>query len=140
MAFCKNCGAAIEDGTELCSACAEATANEQVEVDVVEEVDAPSNKLNVGYLVWSILNIVLGGSALVPLGLGVAALVFTILGYNAKTAQTERQHLKLSKTFNLISTIVTAVSWIIAILIIVLYLLVYILIFVFAIVETNYHI
>ena len=140
MAFCKNCGAAIEDGTELCSACAEATTNEKVEVDVVEEVDAPSNKLNVGYLVWSILNIVLGGSALVPLGLGVAALVFTILGYNAKTAQTERQHLKLSKTFNLISTIVTAVSWIIAILIIVLYLLVYILIFVFAIVETNYHI
>ena len=130
MAFCKNCGVEIEDGTELCSACAEATATEQVEVGVIDEVEPASKKLNVGSLVWSIINIIVcGGTNFISWGLGIAALVFTILGYTSTTAEAERKKLKLSKTFNLISTILAVVT---VVALVVFYVIYFVLIFALA--------
>lgn len=104
MAFCKNCGSDLQEGATVCQNCGTTVTAEVSSGYVNNSQDfsnAPSGKMNVGYLVWSILNILL---CCMPLG--IAGLVLTIMAQNKPTLEDEKKALKISMILNLIGTIV----------------------------------
>ena len=114
MAFCKNCGAELDEGAKFCASCGTAQAEEEkatTENAAEEKVEIPeyvapdmppkaSGVLNVAQLVWSIINIIM---CCMPLG--VVALIFTITAKDAPSTEEEAKKLKTAKTCNLIATI-----------------------------------
>ena len=112
MAYCSNCGSKLEENAKFCLACG--TPTEQTENSTtintapVEEVTpAPakaSGVLNMGMLIWAIINLI---SCCTPLG--IAGLVLTILAKDAPSAEEEAKKIKTAKTCNLIGTIGGAV-------------------------------
>ncbi len=110
MAFCKNCGTQLDENANFCPSCGAAQSPVPPAEPIVEQpAQAPapqkaSGILNVGQLVWSIINLV---ACCTPLGL--AALIITILAKDAPTAEEESKKLKTAKTCNLIGTIGSAV-------------------------------
>ena len=117
MAFCKNCGAQLEESAKFCPSCGTAQAEQapaevvtpEIEIPVQEINAAPapekaSGNLNVAQLVWSIINLLV---CCTPLG--IAALIFTVIAKDAATAEEEAKKLKTAKTCNLIGTIGGAV-------------------------------
>ncbi len=139
MAFCKNCGAQLEENAKFCPSCGTAqaaqapaevvaptetfkpieTVTPEIEIPVQEVNAAPapekaSGNLNVAQLVWAIINLVL---CCTPLG--IVSLIFTVIAKDAPTAAEEAQKLKTAKTCNLIATIAGAVFMILYIVFIV---------------------
>ncbi len=109
MAFCKKCGASIDDNSKFCPSCG---ASQETQTGVIEDIAMPkgsSGVLNVGMLVWSIINIV---CLCVPLG--IAGLILTLIAKDAHTAEDEAKKIKSAKVCNLIGSIA-------AILVIILY-------------------
>ena len=112
MAYCSNCGTKLEENAKFCLACG--TPTEQTEnsttintAPVEEATPAPakaSGVLNMGMLIWAIINLI---SCCTPLG--IAGLVLTILAKDAPSAEEEAKKLKTAKTCNLIGTIGGAV-------------------------------
>ena len=105
MANCKKCGVEIEEGAELCEVCKaaaeEAPAEKEiVQNDYVPEAPKGSGVLNVGMLVWSIINIVL---CCAPLG--IVSLVMTCIAKNAATPEDEAGKLKTAKICNICGTV-----------------------------------
>lgn len=118
MAFCKNCGSQIDDGSKFCSVCGasqESTEQQQPSEPIYTEPVIPkaSGILNVGMLVWSIIDLIM---CCVPLG--IVSLIMTIMAQNAASAQEEASKLKTAKICNLIGTIATGVLLIIYIVLI----------------------
>lgn len=131
MAYCKNCGAEIADGMELCPACTGAV----VTTDSAT-VTPGSHKMRVGRLVWSIIiTYFFATSSVIPiiswvgLAMGILGIVFTVRAKCAKTAEVEQQRLNAVKKFNLAGTILAAVMVVIAALtplfVLILYVLIY---------------
>jgi uncharacterized membrane protein YvbJ len=130
MAYCKNCGNRLEDGSKFCSSCgtrvSEAAQEEQTqqETPVSEPIQEESlgfdstpkasGNLNVGSLVWSIINL-----ALCCMPLGIASLIMTVLAKDAPSAEDEEKKLKIARICNLIATISCVVFFIFYILIVV---------------------
>jgi uncharacterized membrane protein YvbJ len=106
MAFCKNCGSNMDDSANVCSTCGTPVYIQGYQADV----EPRKGTLNTGFLIWSIVNIVL---CCMPLG--IAGLVFTITAQNKPTFEEEQKALKNAKIFNLIGTIVGAV-WVIGVI------------------------
>ena len=126
MAYCKNCGNQIDDGSKFCSFCgANQESNEQhqysaPEQETVEQnpaeqqytgafyteplVPKASGALKVGMLVWSIINLVM---CCMPLG--IVSLIMTVMAQNATSAQDEIDKLKTAKICNLIGTIAVGI-------------------------------
>ena len=116
MAFCTNCGKQLDENAKFCLACGTPTAQtenstttntapvEDATIAPVEEaVPAPakaSGVLNMGMLVWAIINLI---SCCTPLG--IAGLILTILAKDAPSAEEEAKKIKTAKTCNLIGTI-----------------------------------
>ena len=136
MAFCKNCGAELSADQKFCANCGSAVesapAPEAIEEPaVVEEpvaVEAPvavaepvaaeepvKAGLNVGMLVWSIINLLFCCQAL-----GIASLILTIMAKSATSPEDEAKKIKSAKICNIIGTvggvIIFAVSFIIGFL------------------------
>ena len=125
MKTCTRCGATHDDSAKFCTSCGAAfeaeakteTANESINENVfgVETSDqaptekAGSRQLNVGQLIWSIINVL---ACCTPLG--IASLILTILAQSAATAADEESKLKTAKTLNLIGTIVGAIGVIVS--------------------------
>ena len=106
MSFCPNCGNNLEENVKFCPSCG-AKLNDNAEPIVVENIMNVENKarsLNVGMLVWSIINILM---CCMPLG--VVALIFTILAKDAATDEVEQKNIKIAKTCNLIGNIAVGV-------------------------------
>jgi uncharacterized membrane protein YvbJ len=109
MAYCKNCGVALEENAKFCATCG-ASQEETVAAEITtEEIVAPAPKkasgnLNIAQLVWSIINLI---ACCGPLG--IAGLVLTIIAKDAPSAEDEAKKLKAAKTCNLIGTIGGAV-------------------------------
>ena len=118
MAFCPNCSYKLEENANFCPNCGahvnEPTKNESASYssaaeayDFAEEINpapAPkkaSGELNIGMLVWSIINML---CCCTPLG--IASLVCTILAKDAPSAEEEAKKLKAAKICNLIADIV----------------------------------
>ena len=95
MKICKNCGVELDDNFVVCPHCGVACEMAPAE----ENTASVSNKLNVGQLVWSIINLVM---CCTPLG--IASLILTILAKDAEPEKS-RSHLKIAKILNLIGTI-----------------------------------
>lgn len=115
MPFCRNCGHELDENTKFCPECG---TNQEISkdnakaenftvdtssiFDDAEPVIPPaSGKLNVGLLVWSILNIVF-----CCLPLAIVSLVFTTTAKDAANAQEEAKKLKVARTCNIINTAV----------------------------------
>jgi uncharacterized membrane protein YvbJ len=115
MPFCRNCGHELDENTKFCPECG---TNQEISKDNAkaenftvdtssifgdtEPVIPPaSGKLNVGLLVWSILNIVF-----CCLPLAIVSLVFTTTAKDAANAQEEAKKLKVARTCNIINTAV----------------------------------
>lgn len=118
MAFCKNCGSQIDDGSKFCSVCGanqESPEQQQTNEPIYTAPVTPkaSGTLNVGMLVWSIIDLLM---CCMPLG--IVSLIMTIMAQNAASAQEEASKLKTAKICNLIGTIATGVFLIIYIVLI----------------------
>ena len=117
MPFCRNCGYELKDTDKHCPACGSEQENVQDATadsfaETVTPIDIPvvkkaSGVLNVGYLIWSILNILF---CCMPLA--VASLIMTVLAKDAPSAADEEKKLKTAKICNLIATIGGAVFYI----------------------------
>ena len=115
MAYCSNCGTKLDENAKFCLACGtptEQTENtETVAPSFEDTTPAPakaSGVLNVGQLVWSIINLI---ACCMPLG--IAGLLMTIFAKDAPSAEEEAKKLKTAKTCNLIGTIGGAVYFIV---------------------------
>lgn len=98
MKYCSKCGAEAKDDQIYCAICGN-------ELDAPASADAPvkkSNELNIGQLVWAIINIVM---CCMPLG--VAALILTVMAKDAD-AEKAAKNLKTAKILNLVGTISAA--------------------------------
>jgi len=107
MAYCTNCGNNIEDGVKFCPNCgARQSSNDNgPEINFGDvQVNKSSGQLNVGQLVWSIINLL---TCCTPLG--IAGLILTLLAKDAHSAEEETSKLKTAKICNLIGTIGAAV-------------------------------
>ena len=108
MAFCKNCGAPLEQDVKFCPSCGtkayEAPKENSAPLYDTTVYNTPEPKvrtLNIVQLVWSILSIVLG-----CMPLGVIALVMTIFAKSAATDEEEISKLKTAKILNIVSTVI----------------------------------
>ena len=113
MDFCKHCGAQIDGSCRYCPHCGAERGVSGEEAAQSSNAGEPEEKqgLHVGYLVWSIINMIVG---IVPLG--VVGLIFTILANNTPMERA-KGYLKTVKTVNLISSIVAGVLYAIVIMI-----------------------
>ncbi len=104
MAFCRKCGSELTEGQLFCTKC-----GEPVEVmnnnNTSEPAPAPVEKakLNVGMLVWSIINMLCCGTVV-----GIVALVFTIMADN-QPIEKANGYLKVAKILNIVATALAAV-------------------------------
>lgn len=125
MALCKNCGKQYENSSNFCPYCGAVREEETQTVqndmgqttENVPEYDLyqydqsalsfnevpeekPSGELNVGMLVWSILNTVIccGGPA-------IAGIILTVIAKNSGTANAEKGLLKAARIINTIASI-----------------------------------
>lgn len=129
MLYCKNCGGQIPDDAKFCTFCGtnqsestsgttnvNTTTAETVDLDFsTPETAAPSGKLNVGYLIWSIINLL---CCCTPLG--IAGLIFVIMAKDAVSLEEENKKIKTSKICNLIGTIVGVVTVVLYVVLIVI--------------------
>ena len=115
MPFCRNCGTKLEEEAKFCPECGtaqsaaateEASSIPPIEPEIVEP--KASGVLNVGSLVWSILNLIF---CCMPLA--IVSLIMTVTAKDAPSAQEEAKKLKTAKTCNLIATIGTAVFYVV---------------------------
>ena len=113
MAYCSNCGTKLEDGTKLCPMCGSYQHDTQNAYVNDQSIERSSGNLNVGQLVWSIINIVL---CCVPLG--IAALILTILAKDSPSREEELKKIKAARTCNIIGSVSVAALVIIYVILI----------------------
>lgn len=115
MAYCKKCGAQIEENATYCPACG---ANQSESFSGMTFNDPGINKssgsINVAQLIWAIINLVM---CCTPLG--IASIIMVVLAKDAPSAQDEAKKLQTAKICNLVGTIG-------GVLLIVVYIVVYV--------------
>ena len=116
MAYCRYCGNQIADDAKFCTTCgasqeqdAGKTAEQSTQAEFGAATQPPryeplvmpaSGTMKVGYLVWSILNILF-----CCLPFGIVGLVMTVMAPDTKSAEEETKKLKSAKAWNLAATI-----------------------------------
>lgn len=129
MNKCKFCGAELADGTAFCSTCGAKT-------DTIPTYDAkteqaskgaaynatriPTRDINIGMLVWSVINIIFGSCVCLPFILGVISIVFTVLAKDALTDEKSAQYIKLAKIINIVTSVLIAVALIVMVVLAIL--------------------
>lgn len=110
MPFCKNCGTQLEENVKFCPECGTAQGTgESTPTPPITEIPVPqkaSGVLNVGQLVWAILNLLF---CCMPLG--IVSLIMAVTAKDAVSPEEEQKKLKTAKTCNLIATIGGAVFY-----------------------------
>ncbi len=121
MPFCRKCGAEMTAEQLYCLKCdtpvnpdeekAEAApAAAAVVPETAPVQEPPKNKMKVGLLVWSIINLLCCGTVF-----GVLGIVFTVLA-DSKPDEEYNKYNKLSKIFNIIGTVLMALAVVLYIL------------------------
>lgn len=101
MAFCRNCGKELGEDQTVCTGCGAPTA-EEVKTETAEV--SKKKDLNIGMLVWSLINLVLCSQV----AAGVIALVFTLLA-KGETDEKAKRYNRIAKIANIVGTICAAV-------------------------------
>lgn len=112
MAFCKNCGANIDDLAVMCPTCGTNVKTQNI------VTEPKKGNLNIGLLIWSIINMTICCS-LFSLPLGIVGLVFTLMAKNKPTIEEEKKAIKVAMICNLIGTILAVILTIIGIVFII---------------------
>ena len=124
MKYCGKCGQEILDEAVICVHCGASQEEEAL------KPAKKAGKLNVGMLVWSIINIVFGGvGSGLPFAFGAAALVMTILASTAKTEEKVSLFAKLAKIFNIVATALIGVVLCMAMLVVIFYVVYFVIFF-----------
>ena len=116
MAFCPNCGNNLEENAKFCPSCGANLNNNTTPEPII--FDVPQNKprsLNVGMLIWSIINCLM---CCMPLG--VVSLIFTILAKDAENDETEKKKLNVAKLCNIINNVAVGLIVIIYVIMVVI--------------------
>ena len=105
--YCKYCGAEIEEGLVFCKQCG------KVAVDPVAPEQAVENKptLNVGMLVWSIINMVICCQPA-----GIIAFVFTLLAKYEEKVKSDK-YIGVAKICNIVGTVYGALTIVVSVFI-----------------------
>ena len=116
MAFCPYCGNNLEENAKFCSSCgANLNNNTTPEAIVFEKAQNKPRTLNVGMLVWSIINCLM---CCMPLG--VVSLIFTILAKDATDDEEEKKKLKVAKSCNIVNNVVIGLIAIVYVIIVII--------------------
>ncbi len=130
MAFCRKCGSELTEGQLFCIKCGEPVDtmnNTTAEAQAAPEAaPAEKAKLNVGMLIWSIINMICCASIL-----GIVALIFTILADN-QPLEKANGYMRIAKILNIVATVIS-------VLLIMLSIFVFILEFIFIISSPIYY-
>ena len=112
MAFCRNCGDEMAEGQEFCMKCGAQKVPSAETVDLNQEIktEKKNEGLNVGMLVWSIINIALCNQIA-----GAIALIFTLLARDEEEVKAKRYN-GYSKLFNIIGTALGVLAVIIVVI------------------------
>ncbi|MBQ8146165.1 MAG: zinc-ribbon domain-containing protein [Clostridia bacterium] len=111
MAYCKKCGAQIEEGVAYCPACGANQGESFIGMTFNNDagLDRASGKINVGQMIWAIINLISCCQIL-----GIVSLIMVILAKDAPSAQEEAKKVRGAMICNIIGTvggiIVTIVS------------------------------
>ncbi|MBQ8345712.1 MAG: zinc ribbon domain-containing protein [Clostridia bacterium] len=121
--YCTNCGKRVDDQTTVCPACGRELPKKnaaQASAPSVSVHTAPpvgeQAPLNVGLLVWSIINTVLGffcSSFYIGSILGIIAIVLTVIAQNSYKGK-KAPELLWAKICNIVATIVIILSLILS--------------------------
>ena len=95
MPYCRNCGAELEETAQYCSRCG-TKVNDGAKDSSAEQEEKAG--LNVGLLVWSIINVFL------LTVLGVIALVFTVIASD-KSGEEAKNNIKIARILNILATV-----------------------------------
>ena len=117
--FCKNCGAELTEGLDMCVNCG--TAVNDTASDVIPSSEKPQKKdpLNVGMFVWSLINTILCCQPA-----GIIALIFTLLARYEEKVKADK-YIGIAKVCNIIGTVIG----VLAIIAIIFYVIVMVFLF-----------
>ena len=105
MKYCTKCGQEILDEAVVCVHCGASQGDES------PKPAEKAGSLNIVQLVWSIINILFGGTCFgLPSLLGIVSLVMTIIASTSKTVEDAAKYTKLAKLLNIIATVLIIVA------------------------------
>ncbi len=101
MAYCKKCGAQIDGDAVYCPSCG-ANQGESFSGMTFNDtgLDRSSGKINIGQMIWAIINLVTCCQIL-----GIVSLVLVVLAKDAPSAQDEAKKVRGAMICNLIGTV-----------------------------------
>ena len=95
--FCANCGKPLEEDAHFCIFCGAPVGGFTPKTEPKEE--EARQELHTGYLIWSIINMLVGVRLL-----GLIGLIFTLAANNTPVTRA-KGYLKVAKILNLVSSI-----------------------------------
>ena len=98
--YCKNCGAELTEGLVLCMNCGTAVNEINQETEPIIEKAEKKYPLNVGMLVWSLIDFLFCCQPA-----GIIALIFTLLARYEEKEKADK-YIGIAKICNIIGTIV----------------------------------
>ena len=102
MAYCKKCGAQIDNDAVYCPSCGANQGESFTGMTFNNDagLDRASGTINIGQMIWAIINLISCCQIL-----GIVSLIMVVLAKDAPSAQDEAKKLQIAKTCNLIGTI-----------------------------------
>ena len=98
--FCKNCGAELTEGLDLCMNCGAAVNDVASDAIPVPKKVEKKDALNVGMFVWSLINTILCCQPA-----GIIALIFTLLARYEEKVKADK-YIGIAKICNIIGTVI----------------------------------
>lgn len=98
--YCKNCGAELTEGLELCMNCGTAVNEITRDSEPIIEKAEKKYPLNVGMFIWSLVNFIFCCQPV-----GIISLIFTLLARYEEKDKADK-YIGIAKIFNIIGTVI----------------------------------
>ncbi|MBO4983610.1 MAG: zinc-ribbon domain-containing protein [Clostridia bacterium] len=102
MAYCKKCGAQIDGDATYCPSCGANQGESFTGMTFNNDVglDRASGKINIGQMIWAIINLVSCCQIL-----GIVSIIMVVLAKDAPSAQEETKKVRCAMICNIIGTV-----------------------------------